>query len=99
MAGIPRSATYNDRAIALAKRLGFTIPPQPLSATHWIRLWADIGMELAEKEPEFGPGRGRRRGSKSRNLSSLVTPAAIRKRRQRETTLYKLLHVARRDKN
>jgi hypothetical protein len=94
MANIPRSAGYHKRAIALAERLGIRIPPEPLSATNWIRLWAEIGMQLALKEPEFGPGRGRRRGSKSRKLSPVVTQTAIRKRRQRETTLYKLLHLA-----
>jgi hypothetical protein len=101
MANIPRSAGYHKRAIALAERLEIRIPPEPLSATNWIRLWAEIGRELALKEPEFGPGRGRQPGSKSRILSPTVTKAAFRKRRerQRKSNLNKLLNLVKRDKN
>ena len=59
MARIPRSASYDERMLALAKRLGYKVPAPPLSATQWIRLWAYVGTELADKEPEFGPGPGR----------------------------------------
>ena len=58
---IPKSATDDERMIALARRLGLDIGPLPLSPTQWIRLWADIGLSLSEKEPEFRTT-GRRRG-------------------------------------
>jgi len=60
---ISKSATFEDRAIVLARRLGVAGEGDgPTSATQWIRLWADIGMSLSEKEPEFRRGPGRPRG-------------------------------------
>jgi hypothetical protein len=61
----PRSATYEERTNALTKRLGLNVPSQPLTATQWIRLWAEIGMELAEQQSEFR-FKGRRKGFKPR---------------------------------
>jgi hypothetical protein len=98
MVRIPKSATDDERMIELAKRLNLEIPPQPLSSTSWIRLWADIGMELSWKEPEFGPGRGRPLGSKSRKVSSFVSPAAHRKRRERAKKMSLLWRLVKRDK-
>jgi hypothetical protein len=66
------------------------LPPwlnPPTSKEHWMMLWASIGQELAEKEPEFSWGPGRRPGSKSqkpRLLAQTVSDAAKRKRRERE---------------
>jgi hypothetical protein len=99
MPNLPKSATYEERLIALAKRLGYKVPAQPLTDTHWITLWAWIGTELAQKEPEFSWGRGRRLGSKSRALSPSVTPAAIRKRRQRAKRRITIMDLLKRDKN
>jgi hypothetical protein len=65
-------------------------------------LWADIGQYLAERDqPEFLWGPGRRPGSRSRRLSQSVTPAAIRKRRQRAKKIASmtLTDLVRRDKN
>ena len=88
---LPRGTPYDERAIALAIRLRLIDPPtRPLSditEEGWKQLWFAIGMELAEKEPEFKFGRGRRPGSKSRKprvLVSTVSDAAKRQRRHRE---------------
>jgi hypothetical protein len=83
---LPRGAPYDERALALAKRLIPDLPPwlnPPASEKRWMILWAAIGMELAEKEPEFGWGPGRRPGSKSAFQQKIVTPAAVRQRRSR----------------
>ena len=77
-----RGTPYDERALALARRL---IPELPLwlnpprSEKHWIMLWACIGQELAEAQPEFGWGRGRRPKSDAE-----LSKDARRKRRQRE---------------
>jgi hypothetical protein len=70
-----RDTPYDERAIALATRLGIisSPPTQPLSGTQWIRLWAMIGMELAKKEREFGRGRGRPPGGQA---TATFKPAA-----------------------
>jgi hypothetical protein len=81
---LPRGTPWEERGIALAKRLGVCIPPEPRTATSMIRMWAEIGMELADQEPEFGWGPGRPKGSNLLHESRSMTPAAIRKRRQRE---------------
>jgi hypothetical protein len=106
---LPRDKSYEERAIALASRLGIETPKQPLTGAQWSALWAkigkgllrieppepltlqilwaDVGMYLAEKEPEFQWGPGRRPGSKSRKprkLAKIVSDDAKRKRRQRE---------------
>jgi hypothetical protein len=84
---------YDERALVLAKRLIGDLPSwlnPPTSEKRWMILWAVIGMELAEKEPEFGWGPGRRLGSKSTFQQKVVTPAAIRQRRSRATRSSKL---------
>jgi hypothetical protein len=83
---LPRGAPWDERALALARRLIPDLPQwlnPPTSEKHWMMLWASIGQELAEKEPEFAWGRGRKIGSKSRVQQAIVTPGAIRKRRSR----------------
>jgi hypothetical protein len=78
--------SWDERTLALARRLIPDLPPwldPPKSDKHWMMLWASIGQELAEKEPEFAWGKGRRPGSKSSRLATNITPAGIRKRRSR----------------
>jgi len=48
---IPRTATYEERAIALAKRLGIDIPREPLTDAQWLTLWVGIGKMLLRIEP------------------------------------------------
>jgi len=90
---LPRSADYDSRAIALARRLGFNPPPQPLSDDQWEGLFAYIGVALAEKEPEFQWGQGRRPGSKNKqqNPVAMVTKQALKRRRRREPRLIDLI--------
>jgi hypothetical protein len=83
---LPRGTPWDDRALVLAKRLIPDLPPwldPPTSQHSWMTLWAAIGQELAEKEPEFAWGRGRRPGSKSKAQQKVVTSGAIRVRRHR----------------
>ena len=88
---LPRDKSYDERAIALAIRLGLIDPPtgpiSEITEPGWKRLWFAIGQELADKEPEFQWGPGRRPGSKSKKprlLSDNVSPDTIRKRRSRQ---------------
>ena len=79
--GTPR----DDRAITLAKRLIPDLPSwlnPPASEKHWMMLWAAIGEELAEKEPEFRFPLGRPPGSRNKQPMPYVklTPDAKRKR-------------------
>jgi hypothetical protein len=92
--------TPEERAIAIAIRLGLIDgPTQRLSGTQWIRLWAMIGMELAEKEPEFSRGRGRPPGGGTKPLPPLgpQQKEAQRRRwyrqRQRFKRSGKLIHL------
>ena len=48
---LPRGATYEDRALALAKRLNIDTPAQPLTNAQWTELWASIGKVLLTIEP------------------------------------------------
>jgi hypothetical protein len=77
-----RRLSWDERGIRLARRLGFEPPPSP-SATQLIRMWALIGMELAEKEPEFGWGGGRRIGSANKKLAHTDNPKTLYKRKKR----------------
>src|SRR5262245_60652337 len=43
---LPRGTPYDERAMALAKRLGVNIPPLPLTNAQWVTLWAEIGRKL-----------------------------------------------------
>lgn len=83
-----RGTPYEERAIALAIRLGLIDPPtRPLSEISeegWKKLWFAIGQELAEEQPEFGWGPGRRPGSSNKQLKP-ASKDALRKRRQRLT--------------
>jgi hypothetical protein len=78
---LPEEANQWERAVALARRLytcktskGVTVctlpnwllGPIPESSRAEELLWAAIGRKLALKEPEFSPGRGRKKGSKDR---------------------------------
>jgi hypothetical protein len=76
---LPEDTDELTRAIRLARRLytgtnakgGIvcTLPKlldPPESPYAKELLWAAIGRKLALKEPEFSPGRGRKRGSKDR---------------------------------
>jgi hypothetical protein len=48
---LPRDAAYEQRAVALAKRLGIEMPPQPLTNAQWLTVWAKIGKALLPIEP------------------------------------------------
>jgi hypothetical protein len=48
---LPRNATYEQRALALATRLGVDIPEQPLTNAQWITLWVGIGKVLLRIDP------------------------------------------------
>lgn len=48
---ITRNSTYDERAIALARRLGIDIPSPPLTGAQWQALWAGIGKVLLRIEP------------------------------------------------
>jgi hypothetical protein len=48
---LPRSMAYEQRAIALARRLGIEVPPQPLTNAQWLTVWAEIGKVLLPIEP------------------------------------------------
>jgi hypothetical protein len=52
VAYLPREASFEERMIALAKRLGYKVPtdPETLTARQWIYLWAWVGTEIADKE-------------------------------------------------
>ena len=83
---LPRGTPWDVRALALAKRLIPDLPPwldPPTTDKHWMMLWACLGQELVEKEPEFLWGRGRRLNSKSRVQQTVVTSGAVRMRRRR----------------
>jgi hypothetical protein len=83
---LPRGTPYDERTLALARRLVPELPlwlNPPRSEKHRMMLWAVIGMELAEKEPEFGWGPGRRPGSSNKELAPTSSKDVLRKRRQR----------------
>jgi hypothetical protein len=85
---LPRGTSWDDRALVLAKRLIPDLPAwldPPKSDKHRMMLWAVIGQELAEKEPEFAWGPGRRPGSRNKLLidASLITEEGRKKRRKR----------------
>lgn len=70
------------RAQLLGARLDI---PMPLifvgeEMTRW---WAEIGKALAEQQPEFSPGPGRRPGSKNKSVKAVVEASTIRQRRSR----------------
>ncbi|MGO9329588.1 MAG: hypothetical protein ACLQJ0_15880 [Steroidobacteraceae bacterium] len=48
---LPRGTAYEERAIALAKRLGIDTPQQPFTDAQWLTLWAGIGKVLLRIEP------------------------------------------------
>jgi hypothetical protein len=82
---LPRGTPYDERAVILARRLIADLPSSlnpPTSEKQWMILWASIGQELAEKEPEFLWGPGRRPSNRSYSLSP--NKDAIRQRRHRE---------------
>jgi hypothetical protein len=87
---LPRGVSWDERALALGRRLGF---PPPTSPTEWIRLWALIGMELAEEQPEFAWGRGRRPGSAKWTRTKLESlgGAALKYRGMSDAKAAKLL--------
>jgi hypothetical protein len=81
-----RRLSFNDRALALAKRLIPDLPPRfdpPKSEHSWMTLWAAIGQELAMKEPEFGWGGGRHAGSMNKKLADTKDKQVLYKRRIR----------------
>jgi hypothetical protein len=50
---LPRGTDYNERAIALAQRLGIDIPAQPLTNAQFGLLWLEIGKVLLPfEQPE-----------------------------------------------
>ncbi len=71
-------ALYTTRGITLYYRLFGRDPPE-----NPVRMWAEIGMELAEQQPEFRKGRGRPTGSKTRSLNASPSEDALRKRKRR----------------
>jgi hypothetical protein len=48
---LPRGTAYDEHALALAKRLGIETPPQPLTNSQWVTVWAEIGNALLPFEP------------------------------------------------
>jgi hypothetical protein len=52
---VPRNSTYNERAIALAKRLRIDVPPQPLTEAQEFSLWVKIGKRLLPIEAPEPP--------------------------------------------
>jgi hypothetical protein len=48
---LPRGTVYEQRAIALAKRLGIETPRQPLTNAEWLKVWVEIGKALLPTEP------------------------------------------------
>jgi hypothetical protein len=79
---------WDGRAVVLAKRLIPDDPPSwldpPKTEKHWIMLWACIGQELAEKEPEFTWGRGRHPGSRNKKLAPTTNAGTLYKRKARD---------------
>jgi hypothetical protein len=68
---------------SIGKALLPVSPPKPDELAFF---WADVGIYLADREPEFQPGPGRLPGSKSKKprlLVDTVSKATIRKRRSR----------------
>jgi hypothetical protein len=59
--------------------------PRPLDPLEWPRayemLWAAIGRKLAEKEPEFSPGKRRKPGAKNKKVVDIPEERARRKYR------------------
>ncbi len=85
----------------LAGRLGIPMPDPQKEPVHlglgdvaieWLCFWAQIGVVLAQKEPEFGP---HRRG-RNKQLASepMVSRDSVRKRGQRERQELKRLLTA-----
>jgi hypothetical protein len=90
------NATDSELWALLAKRLGIAVPDpnkmlrdvvlRPPGAYDWLFFMAQIGMALAEREPEFERPQGprHRRGPGKHLLDeSKSTPEALRKRKQR----------------
>jgi hypothetical protein len=48
---LPRGIGYEERALALAKRLGLDVPSEPLTDAQWLALWAAIGKVLLPIKP------------------------------------------------
>jgi hypothetical protein len=48
---LPRGIAYEQRATALARRLRIEVPPEPLTNTQWLTVWAEIGKVLLPVEP------------------------------------------------
>ena len=46
-----RGTAYEQRAVALAKRLGIEMPRQPLTDAQWLQVWVQIGKALLPTEP------------------------------------------------
>jgi hypothetical protein len=98
---LPRGTPWDDRAPVLAKRLIPDLPSwldPPTSEKQWMMLWAAIGMELAEKEPEFGWGPGRHLGSVNKEPLAYTENAQTRyKRRVRDKQRRKTLSESKGD--
>jgi hypothetical protein len=89
--------SWDERAVVLAKRLIPDLPSwldSPKTEKHWIMLWACIGQELAEKEPEFTWGRGRHLGSLNKKLPTTTNPQTLYKRRYRDSQRAKAAKAA-----
>ena len=79
-----RGASYRDREIAVAKRLGIAVPEKwTFDAEVFSNMPPAIRFQIAmyhaliERQPEFRFGPGRKRGSKA-PLADLVTKEAVR---------------------
>lgn len=83
---LPRGTPYDERAIALAVRLRLidqpTRPLSDITEEGWKRLWFAIGLELAEKQPEFRLGHGRLPGSKNKQLAPASSNTQAQRRRR-----------------
>ena len=95
-----KSHASDDRIVRLAKRLGIPVPESKSTVRFVLRadavesllVLAQIGMELAKKEPEFSSGRGRRKGSKSRQLAPASKEAMRQRRRRKRKEIEALLN-------
>ena len=82
---IPPQPLTNAQLVSLWAEIGKALlpfePPEPATLQ---QLWAEIGMFLAEeREPEFAWGRGRRLGSKNKQLAP-ASNETLRQRKHRE---------------
>lgn len=96
---VPKGASRDERAALLGERLGIPMPSKG-AATELDRWWADIGMRLAEEQPEFRPGPGRPASLRATDEDRrAVVTAVLRARRNRQGFNHALREVVREFEN